>query len=131
MKILALIGRRAVLLLWPLFLAALVAVGSGAGWGLVEGAVLYAWWIPALGFRRATWPRRHQNLAFGCFVGVLGSLFLALTAGAPLHLATRWPMWGCALVALLAGTAVTAAMWPAQRRFYATTAPTGGRSAAT
>jgi hypothetical protein len=119
-KILARVGRWLILGLWPLLFGLSVAVGSGRGWGAVEAVALCAWWVPALIFRKVTWPLRHQHLAFAHLVYVFSTLFFAFLAGVPLHVVTRWPTWVCVLVAPLIGVAVTVVMWPAQRRFYAT-----------
>lgn len=121
MKFLAPVGRWSVLVLWPLLAGMLVAASSGWPWGVADAVAIYAWWLPALVFRRVkvTWHLRHQRLAFVMFSFVYATLFFAFPAAMPIHALTRVPMGICALVAALLGAGVTLALWPAQRRFAA------------
>jgi hypothetical protein len=118
-KALRTVGLWLFLGLWPLLLGASVGVGSGPGWEVGESVALYSWWLPAMVFRRTTWPLRHQNWAFVQFFYANTTLFFVFLAGAPFHLVTRLPMWVCVLLAPVIGGGATAALWPAQRRFYA------------
>jgi hypothetical protein len=113
------VRRRLFLWLWPLILGASVAIGSNVGWGTVETVAFYGWWAPVLLVGSTTWPQRHQGWAFVNFSYGLTTLAFAFLAGVPFHPVTRCPIWVCATLALVIGIGGTAALWPAQRRFWA------------
>jgi Family of unknown function (DUF695) len=132
-RLLARARRRArlgmmVLALFPLLAGAVVAAHYGRWWGLGEAVACAAWIFPvatlaAISARRgatgraskpAAWAPAHPGWLFTLAAGVLTSLFfclIALLAGlyltAPESLA----------IAGAAGLAVTAALWPMQRRY--------------
>lgn len=111
--------RRLVLLFLPLLFGLSVVAGTGPGPGLAEAIAVYAWWLPAAVFTRARWHRRHERLSFAYWAWAFATLAFALLAGVPLHAVTRWPTGLCALLAAVIALGASAALWPAQRRFYA------------
>ena len=88
--------------------------------GVAEAVAMYAWWLPAAVFRRARWHRRHEHLSFAYWSWAFATLAFALLAGVPFHLVGRLPPWWCALFAAVIAVGASVALWPRQRRFYAT-----------
>jgi hypothetical protein len=90
----------------------------GIGWAGVGMAAILAWMIllPLAGRKTDLLAAQlaHPVWAFACFAYVFATLFFAALAlwwhpGSP---------WACAGGACALGAVITAALWPAQRKFY-------------
>jgi hypothetical protein len=121
---------RVLLALFPLLAGAMVYAHYGPWWGLGE-VIACAAWVALFLFPSRAAPassRRgrvarliesssfHLGWLFVIFAGAFASLFfgiIALLAGSYL------PAVACLAIAVAAGLLLTAALWPAQRRFTA------------
>ncbi|MBR7833115.1 hypothetical protein KDL01_07560 [Actinospica durhamensis] len=71
--------------------------------------------------RLADWPKRHLAQAFVLNLLSMSSVllcavtFVVIQFGGP---PAKLPAWGSLSIAVALGTAGTAALWPAQRRYY-------------
>jgi hypothetical protein len=99
-------------------IGALPGVRYGIGWAGAGVAAVLAWMTLLPLARRKTdllaAQLAHPAMAFGFFAYVFATIFFGV-------LALWWhPIspWACAGVACALGVAITAALWPAQRRFY-------------
>jgi hypothetical protein len=101
-----------------LLIGALPGVRYGIGWAGVGVAAILAWVIllPLAGRKTDLIAAQlaHPAGAFACFAYVFATIFFG-------PLALWWhpgSPWACAGVACALGAVITAALWPAQRKFY-------------
>ena len=107
--------------LGPLFLAAPVGSAYGLRWAVIEALWLYVTICLIFAMHSPTWPRRHLVLAFALYTLSISSVlfatvtFVVIQFGGP---PPALPAWGSVVLSMALGGSATAALWPAQRRFY-------------
>jgi hypothetical protein len=107
--------------LGPLFLAAMVGSAYGIRWAAIEALWLYATMCLIFVTRNPAWPRRHLVQAFALYTLSWSSVLFAIVTFVVIQFGgppPALPAWGTAAVSLALGGSATAALWPAQRRFY-------------
>jgi hypothetical protein len=106
------------LCLFPLCNGGLAWSADGPAWGIVGFVALVVGGVVIFRLRRkgTRWYLAHSTAMSALFTVLMGSLLLGVVLR--LGRALGVPAWGPALASLVIGAAVTAAFWPAQRRFW-------------